>query len=1139
MIRMKQVMAIARAETRVTRRLARYWVFMILASLLALISYFQYSIYHGLFSTQSATIALLSPRLLVSVYGSSYLIIFALGAIFLGFDVRARDQRERMIEVLDSRPYTNLELVAGRYLGILIPAWVPMLILALFMQVLGLLLLKLGAPLGEPIEAISLFSYVVLMGIPAVSFSLALVFLVTLLVRNRLVSAVLLLIILGSAYAAIVFLPIFQGRVFDFFGILYIGLPSDILPNIMLDGIGLIQRLSVLIVAFGLLGISAVVHPRLDGNSRFKPALTSLLVIVLGFAIMGFCADRYSDDRMRMPAIWKEAHAARADDPIPDTQSISGDIMIVPGKVLDLDIDLNFRAPEQESLESALFTLNPGQKVIKALDASGQSLDFTHENGLLEFILPRPLGPGEEMQIRLSIKGAPDPRFGYLESAYLYDAMKNIKASNMPLLGFERSIFDARFVALMPGSRWLPVSGPETNRDDPRKRRMDFFNVELFVDIPDDWLVAGPGRRHHVDGENQSAKFRFAPSAPVPEVALVASDFESRSMEIEGVLMELLVHKKHTKNLEVLAETHELVQNWIRARFLEAKERGLSYPYDGLTLVEVPFSMRAYAGGWRLDTAMMHPGVMLMRENGFPIARFDSAFRKPEDFKDREGGIAQAKFERLKTFFLNDFSGGNIFAGAGRNFFTYQTYATGPEGLALNYVMETLATLSVTETRGYFSAHLFATGGIGISRFLASTILTYLSLRSFGATIADTIIYLTTTRPEVWDQALKIPLNDMDPWEDPARTVDVLTLKALGIAQVIQDTLGHETTGQLLSTIRNDHKGGSFVLADVIKAGNALGYDLDELLGDMLSSTALSGFVCSEAKVYRIPDSEDGSPRYQLLFTVRNDEPVPGVFRLIYFFPAGEGQIDERVTRELIRMKGKSVVRFGEVLSRVPTGVFINPYLSLNRTTFQIETNSLDHNRIEKVDAVQGVSEIPWALSDDGSLIVDDLDPGFSVVEDVQTEGMRLATRQRSTEAMDQGLPVRGGTTPPWRWSRDVNGATWGKYRHTMAIIRGGNGDKKAVFTAGIPKAGSWELELYVPQGIFSARALGTWNLAIVDSNGDRHEIKFDSKSAPGGWNMVESLDLPEGETQVIFSNMTNGRFVVADAIRWSPSAGD
>jgi hypothetical protein len=40
MIRMEKVMAIARAETRVTRRLVRYWIFLSISFLIALIYYF-------------------------------------------------------------------------------------------------------------------------------------------------------------------------------------------------------------------------------------------------------------------------------------------------------------------------------------------------------------------------------------------------------------------------------------------------------------------------------------------------------------------------------------------------------------------------------------------------------------------------------------------------------------------------------------------------------------------------------------------------------------------------------------------------------------------------------------------------------------------------------------------------------------------------------------------------------------------------------------------------------------------------------------------------------------------------------------------------------------------------------------------
>ena len=165
---MKQIMAIAGAEMRLTRRLLRYWVFVILSSLIAIVAHLWYSYWHGLYSSYSATIGLCSPHFLVSYVGTYYLAIYVIGVVFLAFDLRARDIRERMDEVLDSRPYTNLDLVIGRFLGILIASWIPMLILAMLLELLGLLLVALGVPVGEPVEIVSLFGFLFVMAIPAV-----------------------------------------------------------------------------------------------------------------------------------------------------------------------------------------------------------------------------------------------------------------------------------------------------------------------------------------------------------------------------------------------------------------------------------------------------------------------------------------------------------------------------------------------------------------------------------------------------------------------------------------------------------------------------------------------------------------------------------------------------------------------------------------------------------------------------------------------------------------------------------------------------------------------------------------------------------------------------------------------------------
>jgi len=708
----------------------------------------------------------------------------------------------------------------------------------------------------------------------------------------------------------------------------------------------------------------------------------------------------------------------------------------------------------------------------------------------------------------------------------------------------------------MPGLRWLPASGPEKDRDDPRVRSVDYFNIDLKVDLPGGWLAAGPGRRHKVEGNSDGVSFRFFPPAPVPEVALVASRFENRAMEVEGVTLEVLINKKHMKNLEVLAETGEKIREWMGDRLREAKEYGLAYPYDALTLVEVPNILRSYGGGWRLDTAMAPPGMLLMRETGFPTARFDSAFRKPESFKDREGGIQQAKWERLKTFFINDFSGGNILSGGARNFFLYQTSAKGPEGLALNYVIETLTNLLITESRSYFSAHVFmAENAMDMDDVLGATVNSYARDPSRGTSVVDTAIGMAVSHPQVWDRALGISLKDMDPWEDPARTIDVLTLKANAVAQTIMDTLGREKTGQLLASIRRSYKGKSFSLNDMVDAGKVLGYDLTEILGDWLGSTNLPGFVCTQAKIYRIADSEDGNPRYQMLFTIRNDEPVPGFFRFVYEYPGeggnqrargftmvggGAGQLNSGVKSDPIRVAGKSTVQFGIIVSGPPASVSLEPYLSLNRTSFSLQLNTLDEGKIVKAEAIEGLEELPYSLPREASIVVDDLDPGFNVIKNEEDKGLRISAREDEERPTDQGLPIAFNRIPR-TWSRIANSGCYGKYRHTLAVVGAGEGDKKVMFSADINQAGQWDLEVYIPskQSIMSRRRWGTYHMLITDGNGDQYEIKLDSKAASRGWNLAESINLPEGETTVTISNKTDGQFVVADAIRWTPSAGN
>jgi hypothetical protein len=110
-----------------------------------------------------------------------------------------------------------------------------------------------------------------------------------------------------------------------------------------------------------------------------------------------------------------------------------------------------------------------------------------------------------------------------------------------------------------------------------------------------------------------------------------------------------------------------------------------------------------------------------------------------------------------------------------------------------------------------------------------------------------------------------------------------------------------------------------------------------------------------------------------------------------------------------------------------------------------------------------------------------------------------------------------------------------------MARIRKGKGDRLAVFTAQIPRAGEWELEYYLtPSGVGRGnRPRGTWKLNVVDPSGSR-DVRFDADAGQAGWNSLGTFEIADGSVRVEVSNEIEGkgRYVIADAIRWSPLSG-
>lgn len=1133
--------AVVLAEMRSARRLARTWLFGALALLIGVLSYVYYAAIHGMFSGFSGSIGLSNPRFLMSAIGAFLMWLFLVAMIFLAFDVRARDTRDRMAEVLDARPLDNLTMLAGRLVGLVVVVWVPLLLMTLAMQGLGGLAIALDLPAGEMIQPHSLLAFVLVDAPTGLVFWGALVVLLAVVLRNRLAVVLVALALCGLQLYGLYRTPAYLAPALSGFAA-YSQIPSDLLPYFV-SGTDLVQRGCLLLAAAGMIALAAALHPRRDRNSRSIRLGVGAGLLALGAVGIATLAWR-AQQGVALGTEWLAHHRAHQDAPAPTLNHVAGQVTIDEQAGLELALDYTL-APPSADAHTLHFSLNPGMAV-RELRVEGEEASFEHIHGLLQVQVPEAARGKGQLTLSLAAVGVPDVAFAYLDSAIDLARSTATDGGALSLLGFDACVFDDRYVALMPAAYWMPLPGVAVAAEEERRGR-DFFTIDLQVRTPDDWLAAGPGRREGANGE-----YRFRPAAPVPAVGILASRFERRATELAGVEVELLMSPAHMRNVALFEDAAPALKERLEEMLAFAADNGLPYPYEALTAVEIPARLRVFGGGWRMDSVQALPGVVLLREYGFPTSRFSIALGQVDDLEDGEEK-SRARLGVLENFVHNDITGGDPLHGATRNFVGFQTGARGPGAVALDFIAHDLAVQLLTGSRrGFFSAHL-----LGSQQELQSLIMGSIGAFVTGqsASIGGSAYMSTTRKPSVWDRALAASLAELQGHGDAQQALAVLWLKGPEVAQAILDDIGRERTAALLAELRRRHLGGNYTLADFNAAGVAVGADLAGLLGDWLHDAALPGYLASPVRVARLTDDEQGEPRYQVTVDVRNDEPVPGLVRLSYAENTDAGILYDATAPT--RIPAHSAVELGLVAKAVPEGLTLAPYLSLNRRPLRL---SLPEPKDETVDAAPftGARPSDWRPPEDPAIVVDDLDPGFSIRDDGDDDGARLGGGMPwgVPEAdIDQGLPVYSPLAPAFEWSRQEAQDAWGKYRRTLARVRGGDGGTKAVFTTPLPNAGRWRLEYHLPAlrqanafvGIGPRgagakvdyqpmRGQGSYDMRLV-AGGEERTLEFDAGAGEPGWNRIGDYELPAGETSLTVSNETSGNSVLADAIRWVPLA--
>ena len=417
----------------------------------------------------------------------------------------------------------------------------------------------------------------------------------------------------------------------------------------------------------------------------------------------------------------------------------------------------------------------------------------------------------------------------------------------------------------------------------------------------------------------------------------------------------------------------------------------------------------------------------------------------------------------------------------------------------------------------------------------------------------------------------------------------MLLLKGNAVARSAIQYYGEEKIGQFLRTLLDRYRGQAYTKEQFEEVAAATGINFDTVVSGWLEDTRLPGFLVTDLRVDRITMPETQESSYQTSFLLRNSEPVAGLVEISFTDSAeSQGGINPFALGEVfgsssanirqwdsILVDGDTTLRVAIQSDTPPSWIEVDPYLSLNRSPLHLEVADVPESTAANVALLPSVEEVDLTNVESGDVIVDDLDSGFSIIDEISRNhenrlpkwirymiGADVDDRPWERE-LDQGLEVSFSSGWPLpahdaRWTRGVDSSSHGTYRSTFAFKLADLTDSRASFSTNLPSAGEWQLEYHQPslilptvnihKGRFSTSVGYSYTYSIGQNqsedrdttmhievhNGEKVEnFEINSQSLLSGWNIIGSVNIhKEANVDVHISDGSHD-YVIADAIKW------
>ncbi|MDZ7372847.1 MAG: hypothetical protein ONB23_02660 [candidate division KSB1 bacterium] len=1042
-------------------------------------------------------------------------VVQAVIAVFLASDFLKRDRRLDTTEVVYIRSMTNGDYVLGKTLGILL------VFLGLNLAVLALALIVNVFFADIPVCWPAYVWYPLLLGLPTLMFILGLSFVVMTAVQNQPVTFVLLL-----GYTALTLL--YLGRklfgVFDYTGLYLPLLYSDFV------GFGDLRPVLVQRLAFACLGLSGVFATvvglrRLPQSAAMQivARVATVIFLLAGIGLGGaFVAREFAAEKLRLQAL--QLNRAFSSALLPAVERAELRVKVRP-KTVEAEAGLRLRNPHDQSLESYVFRLNPGLRVL-SVQSHGTELAFERKLHLLRVRPQRPLLPAAEDSLVIRYAGPLDERLCYLDvpSRELRSPLRFFLYTS----GKRYAFLERRFALVTPESMWYPQPGAGWNPECPEyfPRPLTWYRLTVEADLA--LVPVSQGRLEQL----ASGIARFTPEHPLPGVTLVLAPYRSLTLTSDSVdyrLSFLPGHDYFRRHLTQVADTLTAIIRDERERF-EA-DLGLSYPYRRLNLVEVPIQFGSYPRVWTSARETVQPELVLLPEKGVLLASADfeefrrrvRRFRRFREITFTEKEIQARAFGNfLRGTFLSGMAGGPGFGRAPSGDPFGEAYRIFPNYLTYTHNLHSRRWPVFQPALEAYFASLTVPPEVG-------------AFRAFEGITDEEKVHIALTERAFLDLLRDPEFRSLVP--------QLVKEEGEHLLYLLMSRIGPDAFLDFLYDWldRNAFKNAELD-AFLGEVKDRFGYDLRNLLDSWAQSQRLPAYLFGPIRSYSLLD--EGYTRYQVQFKVTNLEPdVDGVLRLSFrtggrgfgFGPMGGGEEVER----LVYVRGGETKEIGVVLDAQPRLLTVETFISRNLPStllFPMGDMPLDERAVA-FDGERSVSE-PVQPNLPGEIVVDNEDPGFRVAE-VQTASLvrRLVRGDRKPAEKYVGMSF---WNPPTEWRATIDANYFGRVVRSAHFIRSGTGDKVVAWEADLPQSGYYEVSVYVPRMRAFGRGprererpRGKYHY-FVYSEGGVEEVVLDLSQAEEGWNSLGGFYFSAGKARVELTNRSDARVVVADAVKWA-----